>query len=88
MPVVGIEAQCAGLPIFFSKNITEETTASSLAHYIGLEESPKAWADKIIPIVNKNITERRSYAEEVKRNGFDSHSEAKRMMKYYLGKIK
>ncbi len=33
MPVVGVEAQCCGLPIFFSKNITEETTASELAHY-------------------------------------------------------
>ena len=88
MPVVGIEAQCAGLPIFFSKNITEETTASSLAYYIGLDESPTAWAEKIIPIVNNNLSERRSYSEEVKQNGFDSHSEAMRMMNFYLDKIK
>ena len=46
MPVVGIEAQCSGLPIFFSKNITEETTASELAYYIGLEETPNIWADR------------------------------------------
>lgn len=39
MPVVGIEAQCAGLPVFFSKNVTEETTASELAYYIGLEKA-------------------------------------------------
>lgn len=88
MPVVGIEAQCAGLPIFFSKNITEETTASELAHYIGLNESPEVWADTIINVVNANLGKRRSYAEEVKKNGFDSHSEAMRIMKFYLGKFK
>ena len=87
MPVVGIESQCAGLPIFFSKNITEETTASELAHYIGLNESPEVWADTIINVVNANLGKRRSYAEEVKKNGFDSHSEAMRMMKFYLGKL-
>jgi glycosyltransferase involved in cell wall biosynthesis len=87
MPVVGIEAQCAGLPIFFSKNITEETTASELAHYIGLNESPEVWADTIINVVNANLGKRRSYAEEVKKNGFDSHSEAMRMMKFYLDKL-
>lgn len=87
MPVVGIEAQCAGLPIFFSKNITEETTASELAHYIGLDEKPEAWAENIIKVVNDNMPLRRSYAEEVKQNGFDSHSEAMRMMEFYLGKL-
>ena len=87
MPVVGIEAQCAGLPIFFSKNITEETTASELAHYIGLNESPEVWADTIINVVNANLSKRRSYAEEVKKNGFDSHSEAMRMMKFYQNKL-
>lgn len=87
MPVVGIEAQCAGLPIFFSKNITEETTASSLAHYIGLDESADVWADKIIGAVNENLDKRRSFADEVKKNGFDSHSEAMRMMNFYLNKI-
>lgn len=87
MPVVGIEAQCAGLPIFFSKNITEETTASELAHYIGLNESPEVWADTIINVVNANLGKRRSYAEEVKKNGFDSHSEAMRMMNFYQNKL-
>lgn len=87
MPVVGIEAQCAGLPIFFSTNITEETTASSLAHYIGLEESPKVWAEKIIPIVKENLSKRRSYAEEVKINGFDSHTETKKLERYYMDKL-
>lgn len=83
MPVVGVEAQCCGLPIFFSKNVTEETTACSLAHYIDLNESPQAWAEKIIPIVSENMKYRRSYVPEVKDSGFDSYEEAKRMQKFY-----
>lgn len=87
MPVVGIEAQCTGLPIFFSKNITEETTASDLAHYIGLDESPVIWAKKIIKITNAKLPLRRSYAEDIKKAGFDSQSEAMRMQKFYFDAI-
>ena len=87
MPVVGIEAQCAGLPIFFSKNITEETTASELAHYIGFEESPVIGADKIVKVVEDYMPNRRRYAAEVKINGFDSKSEALRMQSFYLAQI-
>lgn len=86
MPVVGIEAQCAGLPIFFSKNITKETTASSLAYYISLDDSAATWAETIIDIVAKNIPIRRDYSDEVKSNGFDSKSEALRLQQFYLTK--
>lgn len=88
MPVVGIEAQCAGLPIFFSKNITEETTASELAYYIGLDESPDVWAEEIIEKTNANMPIRRSHSDDIKKNGFDSYSEARRLQKFYLAKIK
>lgn len=87
LPVVGIEAQCAGLPVFFSKNITEETTASELAHYIGLNETPDIWANKIIQVVNENMPNRKSYSIEVKESGFDSSSEALRLQNYYLDRV-
>lgn len=86
MPVVGIEAQCTGLPIFFSKNITEETTASELAHYISLDDAPDIWADEIIKTTKANMPVRRSHADDVKRNGFDSYNEAQRLQEFYLDK--
>lgn len=86
MPVVGVEAQCAGLPIFFSKNITEETTASELAYYIGLNESPKAWAEKIIDVVKSASGDRGRYCHDVKSAGFDSKSEALRLQHFYFEK--
>ena len=87
MPVVGVEAQCCGLPIFFSKNITEETSACDLAYYIGLEKNADVWAEKIVPIVEKNILARRSYVNEIKEKGFDSSKEAQRLQKFYQEKM-
>ena len=86
MPVVGVEAQCAGLPIFFSKNITEETTASDLAYYIGLNESSNVWAEKIIAVVNSASGDRGRYCHDVKKAGFDSKSEALRLQHFYFEK--
>ena len=86
MPVVGVEAQCCGLPIFFSKNVTEETTACNLAHYIGLEEPAANWAEIIIPTVKQNMKLRRSYSQEVIDSGFDSTYEAQRLQSFYLKK--
>lgn len=87
MPVVGVEAQCCGLPIFFSKNITEETTACDLAHYIGLDESATQWAEKILPIVKREKEVRRSRVDEVKHAGFDSESEAHRLQEFYYNRL-
>lgn len=87
MPVVGVEAQCCGLPIFFSKNVTEETTACSLAHFISLKKSAEQWAEYIIPIVKKSIPSRRSYAQELIDTGFDSVNEAIRLQNFYHSKI-
>lgn len=88
MPVVGVEAQCCGLPIFFSKNITTETTASNLAHYLSLDDSPQKWAETIIPVVESNMSVRRSYSDEIIAAGFDSANEALRLQNFYLQKVK
>ena len=87
MPVVGIEAQCAGLPIFFSKNITEETTASDLAHYISLDSSAEYWAKEIVSIMKNNQSDRANAFKQVIASGFDSKNEAMRLQKYYEERI-
>lgn len=87
MPVVGIEAQCAGLPIFFSKNITEETTASDFAHYISLDSSAEEWAKEIVSIMNKPQSDRTNAYKQVIASGFDSKNEAMRLQKYYEDRI-
>lgn len=46
-PVVGVEAQAAGLPCIFSEEITSEIQISPNAAFIELEAGARKWADKI-----------------------------------------
>lgn len=83
LPVVGLESQSCGLPMFFSTAVTPEASACELGHFIDLNEGAAAWAEKIIPIVEQNIPVRRSHAKEVADAGFDSKTEAAKMLDYY-----
>lgn len=87
LPVVGLEAQSCGIPVFFSTEITREAKASDLCHFIPLSASEEEWADKIIEVVKKNIPVRSGHAKEVIEAGFDSTSEAIRLQKYYFNAI-
>ena len=87
LPVVGLESQSCGLPMFFSTAVTPEAAACELGHFIALEEGASVWAEKIIPIVEANIPVRRSYAKEVSDAGFDSRTEAQKMLTYYMNAI-
>ena len=87
LPVVGLEAESCGLPMFFSTEVTREANACELGHFIDLSESVDVWADEILRITKMNIAVRKSYAKEVANAGFDSASEALRMQKYYLNAV-
>lgn len=83
LPVVGLESQSAGLPMFFSTAITREASACELGHFIPLSDGASKWAEKVIEETVKNMPVRRSHAKEVADAGFDSHTEAVRMQKFY-----
>ena len=83
LPVVGLESQSCGLPMIFSTAVTPEASACELGHFIDLNEGAAAWAEKIIPIVAENMPKRRSHAKEVADAGFDSKTEAQKMLSYY-----
>lgn len=87
LPVVGLESQSAGLPMFFSTAITPEASACELGHFFPLQDGASAWAEKVIEETMKNMPIRRSHAKEVADAGFDSHTEANRMLQYYLNAV-
>lgn len=87
LPVVGLEAESCGLPIFFSTEIPREANACELGHFIELSESVDVWADEILKACKKNMPIRRSHVKEVADAGFDSASEAIRMQTYYFDAI-
>ena len=88
LPVVGLEAESCGLPMFFSTEVTREANACELGHFIALSESEDIWADEILKACKENMPIRRSHAKEVADAGFDSASEAMRMQRYYFTAMK
>lgn len=87
LPVVGLESQSCGLPIFFSTEITPEVKACEMAHFISLKTPAKQWAKQIVEVVKQNIPNRKSFSEKVAMAGFDSKSEALRLQNYYVKAI-
>lgn len=84
LPVVGIEAECCGLPIFFSTEIPKESSpCSDLGVFISLEKSASEWAKIVLEKIKK--TKRKDHSMEVKNAGFDSITESKNLLKYYKG---
>lgn len=88
LPVVGLEAESCGLPMFFSTEVTREANACDLGHFIPLSASENEWADEMLKAMRENMPIRRSHAKEVADAGFDSASEALRLQNYYLKAIK
>lgn len=83
LPVVGLEAQCAGCEVVMSGEVTKETSFTDLAHFISLDDGAYEWAEKINQILLKR-TSRRSRASECVASGFDSRYEAARLQEYYF----
>lgn len=88
LPVVGLESQACGLPIFFSTEITREAAVCDLAYYEALSTPISKWAEMIIPVVEKNMIERSSRSQEIIDAGFDSHSESERLLNFYRNAMK
>lgn len=88
LPVVGLEAECCGLPMFFSDEISRESSACELGHFISLDAPAETWADEILLAVKENISVRRSRAEDIVKQGFDSTTEAIRLQNYYLAAVR
>lgn len=86
LPLVGIEAQCSGLPCFFSSSITREVKISNLSHFISLNDSPDTWAKDIL-LTSKDIL-RSEYKQLVKKTGYDCYDNTRKMELLYQNLLK
>ncbi|WP_317303155.1 glycosyltransferase [Acidaminococcus timonensis] len=80
LPVVGIEAQAAGLPCFFSDVITKELGITKLAHFISLKKGPREWAMQILKCSHIS---RQNMQKEIGIAGYDIQYEIKKLEKLY-----
>lgn len=81
LPIVGVEAQANGLPIFTSKDVvTNEVKISDSLTFISLEKTAENWAEIIL---QSDLT-RRDTKEQLKKAGYFIEDAAKALSKFYL----
>ena len=83
LPVVGIEAQAAGLPCFFSDHVTDEILLSPASQRIPLTADDAEWAGEILAARQSGM-DRSQGAAIVRQAGYDIHTEARKLQEKYL----
>lgn len=81
LPVVAIEAQCAGLPVIVSDAVTTEACISNNFHTVSLTTDADHWADKILNTAVDHSRE--NMASIISNSGFDIKSTAKDLTDFY-----
>ncbi|WP_281522036.1 glycosyltransferase family 1 protein [Dubosiella newyorkensis] len=82
LPVVGIEAQAASLPIICSTEVTKETKITNLVEFLDLKAPINEWAEKVKSISRKDVS------EEIKKASYDIKTEGEKLLHYYEGLLK
>ncbi len=85
LPLVGIEAQAAGLPCFFSEEITKEAAITDLVNYISLQASVSDWALAIVKSIGQK---REKMAKVIIKAGYDVTSESQWVERFFVGQDK
>ena len=83
LPVVGVEAQAAGLPCFFSLQVTDEIVLTPEACRVSLEADDAEWVRRILACRGSDRN-RSQGAELVRQAGFDIHAEGRKLQEIYL----
>jgi glycosyltransferase involved in cell wall biosynthesis len=73
-PIVAVEAQASGLPVFISNNVSKEIKITELVKMFPINQGADLWANAL-EILETNEEVRVKYADRVKKAGYDiSHS--------------
>lgn len=83
LPVVGVEAQAAGLPCVFSGAVTREAELTDHVQFLPLNSGAEQWAEAILGCSG---LDRGDVSEEIRRHGFDIALSAMELEKFYAGK--
>lgn len=82
LPMVGVEAQCAGVPILFSDTITQEI-GTNFSAYLSLKDSPMKWAQKALQLADCGI-DRQKCRDIMEEKGFSILKEALKIEEKYI----
>jgi len=90
MPLVGIEAQAAGLPCFFSSSVSKEIAITEDVNFLDINEAPIKWANTIIEYTRLNLRNknRELSSQMIIDNGYDISETVKEIESVYLKYIR
>ena len=81
LPVVGVEAQAAGLLCVFSNDMTKETKVLDTTEFLSLNTSAEEWATIILDDYSK--FKRHDTTFEITKNNFNIKNEASKLVNEY-----
>lgn len=82
LPLTGIEAQTAGLPVIMTDVITDEVCVTKNVHKMSLKQSPEEWANQILEVTENH--KREDVRQTVIDAGFDIRTTANWLQEFYL----
>lgn len=81
LPVVGVEAQAAGLPCVMSDKVTPEAKLLDTTVFVNAEASVSVWSEMVIEL---SQVKRKDTSQQMIEAGFDIKTEAKKLEKMYF----
>jgi glycosyltransferase involved in cell wall biosynthesis len=82
LPLTGIEAQTAGLPVLMSDVIADETIVTDNVTKLSLSQTPEVWGDKALDIIYNH--KRIDCQPQVVKAGFDVRNTADYLQSFYI----
>lgn len=81
LPIVGVEAQAAGLPVVVSENVSDELDMGKNVAFLPLSEDVKMWVDKILELKGDRYLENTQLLRE---HGYDVYQTASIVRDMYI----
>lgn len=81
LPIVGVEAQAAGLPVLVSDTVSDELAMTDSVHFIPLKKDSSVWAAEAKRIVEQH--DRKDRTEEIRKAGYDIRDVAAELAEFY-----
>ena len=79
LPIVGIEAQAAGLPCVVSDWVTRELDVCGNVRFISIHSGSSGWVQALLQSSKRG----RCATDGLEKNGYEIHSSVLKMMAYY-----
>ena len=83
LPVTGIEAQAAALPLLVSDTVSRELQVTDLVRFMSLQSTADEWARMAIKISELPGKREENYISELERKGYDIRGVAKQLEAIY-----